>query len=137
VTVEDRSFFPPLSTIDLVRAAHAEEVRDDFRGAVVVPVDPDHFHFVRDLANLGQDFPVVLLSRRKSMESKTSPLRMSCFACRFPLRTPVEEMKRYFAWQFSLPRWMSENHDGIEHGDPRTGTGSSTFFLADLQIYFM
>ena len=33
----------------LVGTANAEQVRNDLRGAVVVAVDPDDFHFIREL----------------------------------------------------------------------------------------
>jgi hypothetical protein len=53
-------------------------------------------------------FQWCLFSRRKSIESNTSPLRISRRVASAPRRTSSRNRTSVLAWQLSLPRWMSE-----------------------------
>ena len=53
-------------------------------------------------------FQWFLFSRRKSMESKTSPLRISRAVGSSPSAMRSSKWQTLLAWQLSLPRWMSE-----------------------------
>ena len=109
MTVDDEDFFRAGLEDEFLLDAYTQEMGDDFGGAVVVACDPDDFDFVAEVADLGEDFPVGFLERRrKSMESKTSSLMMSWRVRSVPSKMVWRKSAAGLAWQLSEPRWRSE-----------------------------
>lgn len=113
----------------LVCTRHTQQVRDDFSGSIVVPIDPDDLDFVRELAECGKYSPVLFLEPSEIDRVKHIAIQDQSFRGHRAAPNRFQEMDQVFCLAIRAAEVNVGDYDSIVHSKPHwAGAKKETSF---------